>query len=135
MLQRRSFILSLVSAGFFSTFSRVSSAMAEVEKGAGPLKDMDADKKLPAPAKGPIPVAFVISEGVTVIDFAGPWDVFVSVMMPERGPAMTDQMPLYGVGQTGSGNSRGRNEGGAALHLRECARVQGGRDRGAARVG
>src|SRR5262249_45662122 len=26
--------------------------------------------------KGPIPVAFVLTEGATMIDFAGPWEVF-----------------------------------------------------------
>jgi transcriptional regulator GlxA family with amidase domain len=35
--------------------------------------------KLTPPAKGKIPVAFAISEGVTVIDFAGPWEVFQDV--------------------------------------------------------
>jgi len=50
--------------------------------------------KLSLPAKGTIRVAVAVSEDATVIDFAGPWDVFVSVMMPERGPAMTDQMPF-----------------------------------------
>jgi transcriptional regulator GlxA family with amidase domain len=50
--------------------------------------------KLIPPAKGTIPVAVAVSEGATVIDFAGPWDVFVSVMMSERGPAMADQMPF-----------------------------------------
>jgi transcriptional regulator GlxA family with amidase domain len=50
--------------------------------------------KLVPPAKGTIPVAVAVTEDATVIDFAGPWDVFVSVMLPERGPAMTDQMPF-----------------------------------------
>ena len=50
--------------------------------------------RLIPPAKGTIPVAVAVTEDATVIDFAGPWDVFVSVMMPERGPAMTDQMPF-----------------------------------------
>ena len=54
---------------------------------------MDADKKLPAPAKGRIPVAFVISNDVTVIDFAGPWEVFQDVMIPARGEGM-DGMPF-----------------------------------------
>jgi len=35
--------------------------------------------RLEAPASGPIPVAVAISEGVTVIDFAGPWEVFQDV--------------------------------------------------------
>jgi transcriptional regulator GlxA family with amidase domain len=50
--------------------------------------------KLTPPAKGKIPVAFAISEGVTVIDFAGPWEVFQDVMVPERGREMDDQMPF-----------------------------------------
>ena len=36
----------------------------------------DRPNPLTPPAKGPIPVAFVISEGAVVIDFCGPWEVF-----------------------------------------------------------
>ena len=52
------------------------------------------------PATGNIDVAFLISEGATVIDFCGPWEVFQDVMVPERGPRHEeDQMPfrLYTV--------------------------------------
>ena len=66
--------------------------------------------KLTPPAKGKIPVAFAISEGVTVIDFAGPWEVFQDVMLESRGSNHEDQMPfqLYTVSEktepvTGSG--------------------------------
>lgn len=38
-------------------------------------------RKLTPPVKGKIPVAFTISEGVTVIDFAGPWEVFQDVQI------------------------------------------------------
>jgi transcriptional regulator GlxA family with amidase domain len=48
--------------------------------------------KLTPPAKGTIPVAVAISEGVTVIDFAGPWEVFQDVWIPGRGKEMEDQM-------------------------------------------
>jgi transcriptional regulator GlxA family with amidase domain len=52
-----------------------------------------------APAHGSIPVAFVISEGATMIDFAGPWEVFQDVHVEGRGPGMDEQMPfrLYTV--------------------------------------
>src|SRR5215218_11154148 len=50
--------------------------------------------KLTPPAKGKIPVAFAISEGVTVIDFAGPWEVFQDVMITDRGKEMDEQMPF-----------------------------------------
>jgi transcriptional regulator GlxA family with amidase domain len=36
----------------------------------------DANTTLTAPKSGTIKVAFVLSEGATVIDFAGPWEVF-----------------------------------------------------------
>jgi putative intracellular protease/amidase/YHS domain-containing protein len=39
---------------------------------------------LKPPAQGSIPVAFLISEGAQVIDFAGPWEVFQDVMVPGR---------------------------------------------------
>jgi len=34
------------------------------------------------PAGGPIPVAFVITEGANVIDFTGPWEVFQDTAVP-----------------------------------------------------
>jgi transcriptional regulator GlxA family with amidase domain len=45
-----------------------------------------AGNKLTPPADGPIPVAFAISRGATMIDFAGPWEVFQDVMIPSRKP-------------------------------------------------
>ena len=50
--------------------------------------------KLTPPAEGKIPVAFAISDGVTVIDFAGPWEVFQDVMVQQRGSHHEDQMPF-----------------------------------------
>ncbi|HEU4870614.1 MAG TPA: hypothetical protein VFT08_07185, partial [Pyrinomonadaceae bacterium] len=62
-----------------------------------------SSNKLTPPAKGKIPVAFAISEGATVIDFAGPWEVFQDVHVQTRGSNMDEQMPfqLYTV----SGNT------------------------------
>ena len=56
---------------------------------------------LTPPRTGQIPVAFVISEGAVVIDFAGPWEVFQAVMIPSRGRTMAEQMPfrLYTVAE------------------------------------
>lgn len=50
-----------------------------------PVDDVRAQQKLTPPATGQIPVAFVLSEGATMIDFAGPWEVFQDVMVPGRG--------------------------------------------------
>ena len=54
---------------------------------------------LVVPPKGSIAVAFVISEGATMIDFAGPWEVFQDVHVDGRGPTMDERMPfrLYTV--------------------------------------
>jgi transcriptional regulator GlxA family with amidase domain len=54
---------------------------------------------LVVPPKGSIAVAFVISEGATMIDFAGPWEVFQDVHVDGRGSSMEERMPfrLYTV--------------------------------------
>jgi len=69
-----------------------------------------AGNKLTPPEKGKIPVAVAISDGVTVIDFAGPWEVFQDVHVTGRGSSMDEMMPfqLYTVSEktediTGSG--------------------------------
>src|SRR5512141_655992 len=58
-----------------------------------------AGAALLAPPRGSIPVAFLISEGATMIDFAGPWEVFQDVHVEGRGAGMDEQMPfrLYTV--------------------------------------
>jgi putative intracellular protease/amidase len=57
-----------------------------------------SDRLVPPP-RGPIPVAVLVSEGATVIDFAGPWEVFQDTMVPSRGQSHDEQMPfqLYTV--------------------------------------
>ncbi|MGC1684679.1 MAG: DJ-1/PfpI family protein [Candidatus Acidiferrales bacterium] len=47
--------------------------------GSDDTQDATRSKPLVPPAKGPIPVAFLISDGAVVIDFAGPWEVFQDV--------------------------------------------------------
>jgi transcriptional regulator GlxA family with amidase domain len=86
-MKRRDFITQTATAGVVLAAGNVSWA---------------SPKKLTPPAKGKIPVAFTISEGVTVIDFAGPWEVFQDVMVPGRGSDHDDQMPfqLYTVAET-----------------------------------
>ena len=50
-----------------------------------------AHDRLSPPEHGSIPVAFVLTEGAVMIDFAGPWEVFQDTMVPGRGGAMPDQ--------------------------------------------
>jgi putative intracellular protease/amidase/YHS domain-containing protein len=54
---------------------------------------------LKPPAQGSIPVAFLISEGAQMIDFAGPWEVFQDVMVPGR---MDHPFRLYTVSESTS---------------------------------
>lgn len=57
--------------------------------------------KLAAPPTGRIPVAFVLTKGAVMIDFAGPWEVFQDTFVASR-PSMDDQMPfdLYTVSES-----------------------------------
>src|SRR5471032_1087701 len=50
------------------------------------------------PAEGSIPVAFLLSDGAVVIDFAGPWEVFENVSIPGRTPEQVFQP--YTVAET-----------------------------------
>ena len=74
----------------------------------------DPASRLVPPEKGHIPVAFVISDGATVIDFAGPWEVYQDVHVSGRGPTHDEQMPfrLYTVA---GGPERVRASGGMQI--------------------
>jgi len=59
-----------------------------------------ARRSLTPPTDGKkIPVAFVLTEGATMIDFAGPWEVFQDVM-PVSGDNMVMPFELYTVGES-----------------------------------
>jgi transcriptional regulator GlxA family with amidase domain len=64
-----------------------------------PMLGEDDAPRLTAPASGHIGVAFLVSDGATVIDFAGPWEVFQDTHVESRGSSHDDQMPfrLYTV--------------------------------------
>ena len=72
-------------------------SVAAIAAGAGPARAAFADAAastgsqgassappLSPPAKGSIPVAFVLANDAVVIDFAGPWEVFQDVQIPGR---------------------------------------------------
>jgi len=103
-MKRRDFMSQTASLGLVAAAGSVTNVFATN------FPDPDAAGKLTPPAKGKIPVAFAISEGVTVIDFAGPWEVFQDVHVRDRGADMDEQMPfqLFTVSEkieplTGSG--------------------------------
>ncbi len=84
-MKRRRFIgkAAVLSAAFISlpATNRLFAAKDSKSNESG-----EAKRKLTPPAHGKIPVAFVISEGVTVIDFTGPWEVFQDVMVADDMP-------------------------------------------------
>jgi transcriptional regulator GlxA family with amidase domain len=79
-----------------------ASGLRAAEPTRGPGGAARAAGPLRPPAKGKIPVAFLISEGATVIDFAGPWEVFQDVHVESRGASMDEMMPfeLFMVAET-----------------------------------
>lgn len=92
---RREFLKSSAAAVLFAA------GASEADIGRASAGSARAGAPKLDPGRGRIPVAVAVSEGVTVIDFAGPWEVFQDVMLPEKGGEMSDQMPfdLYTVSE------------------------------------
>ncbi|HEY6555117.1 MAG TPA: hypothetical protein VI669_17300, partial [Vicinamibacteria bacterium] len=59
-----------------------------------PVPSSAPSDRLTPPPRGPIRVAVLVSNGATVIDFAGPWEVFQDTMVPSRGESHDEQMPF-----------------------------------------
>jgi transcriptional regulator GlxA family with amidase domain len=72
----------------------VSAAATLLAAGTRAYSESKPVKPLTPPAKGKIPVAFLISDGAEVIDFTGPWEVFQDVHVPSRGMTMDERMPF-----------------------------------------
>lgn len=94
-MRRREFLVGTAAWG--ATLAAPRRALANPKEAAA-----GGGGKLTAPPKGPIPVAVAISDGSTVIDFAGPWEVFQDVHVAGRGSDMEDMMPfrLFTVSET-----------------------------------
>ena len=112
-MRRREFVTNTAAMGLMAAASSLPSVIGKKDKSgekSGETSNIAGGNRLTPPAKGSIPVAVAISEGVTVIDFAGPWEVFQDVFIPSRGANMEEQMPfqLFTVSEsmeplTGSG--------------------------------
>jgi transcriptional regulator GlxA family with amidase domain len=81
-MNRRSFLTRSASIGAALTVLPASSALMGADSTKPDSSVENSKNKLNVPEKGIIPVAFLISEGVTVIDFAGPWEVFQDAVSP-----------------------------------------------------
>lgn len=88
-------VLSTLAAGAAAAGAGTATAPTPESPAGTP-----AATDLRPPERGRIPVAFVLTDGATMIDFAGPWEVFQDVMLPERGETMPERHPfeLYTVG-------------------------------------
>src|SRR5215203_792679 len=92
-MKRRQFMNQTASLGIVAAAASLPGSLTG-KLFSQPPSTETASNKLTPPVKGKIPVAFAISEGVTVIDFAGPWEVFQDVMITDRGKDMDEQMPF-----------------------------------------
>lgn len=72
-MKRRDLFRAGIAAGGALAFGSRRAAAAETVENA-----------LTPPAKGLIPVAFLISDGAVMIDFTGPWEVFQDVMLDDQ---------------------------------------------------
>jgi len=83
-MNRRQFLTA--AAATFGTAAVTlpgTQALLASESNMSDAKGLTTGKnKLTPPTRGSIPVAMLISEGLNVIDFSGPWGVFESVSVP-----------------------------------------------------
>lgn len=88
-MNRRQFLTATGTVGTaLTTLPSTNSLLAATESASSEAKGLVIEKsKLTPPAKGRIPVAILISEGLNVIDFSGPWGVFESVSLPNGNDA------------------------------------------------
>jgi transcriptional regulator GlxA family with amidase domain len=103
-MKRRDFLRTTGTAGLGvlpSTAAIHLAAQATDPAGESSQPIVNGEPLTP-PTRGKIRVAVAIAEHATVIDFAGPWEVFQDVQVPARGASHDEQMPfeLYTVAAT-----------------------------------
>ncbi len=82
----------------FSLAAKRIAGLGASAYGADSSGSAAAQNPLKPPKSGSIPVAYPLSRGVIDIDFAGPWGIFGSVMLP--GGDMTSPFHQYSVAET-----------------------------------
>jgi transcriptional regulator GlxA family with amidase domain len=102
-MKRREFLKGSAAAGVAVTVGTFGALVHSAGFKAGDNSTAGLPKLTP-PTEGTIPVAFAISEGVQVIDFTGPWEVFQDVMLKggHSDEGMDHHMPfqLFTVSET-----------------------------------
>lgn len=82
-MNRRKFLTTATTLG-------AAAALLPSARALGPNESpvvLSAEKSKLVPPRGSIPVAILISAGLNVIDFSGPWGVFESVSLPDANEA------------------------------------------------
>src|SRR5262245_25212579 len=95
-MRRREFLVAGSTASALIMATDFAPTMPIAAMSESNLSD---DNKLTPPADGPISVAFAISRGATMIDFAGPWEVFQDVMLKVSGGSHRMGFKLYTVSE------------------------------------
>jgi putative intracellular protease/amidase/YHS domain-containing protein len=77
-ITRREILQGSAALGLLSSvpFSLAAASGHNLARGQSAAKSSGGTSALTPPSSGTIPVAFPISDGAVVIDFAGPWEVF-----------------------------------------------------------
>lgn len=97
-MNRRDLLKSAAAFGIASAVP-LSAAIQSAGESASPQGSAGVARLTP-PADG-VPVAFVLSEGAVVIDFAGPWEVFQDAYIPgDMANMKMDLFKLYTVAET-----------------------------------
>lgn len=96
-MQRRDFLTSTMAGSASLAVAGLGHAIDQSQSREDKLVASNKLKLTP-PGKGSIPVAFAISEGVTVIDFCGPWEVFQDVSL-EGAPEGDEVFKLFTVSE------------------------------------
>jgi putative intracellular protease/amidase/YHS domain-containing protein len=103
-LTRRQLLQTSAAVGLTAAFpgslaaALTSTSPSESPDGQKSSPAAAASKQFKAPASGAKNVAFVISKGAVLIDFAGPWEVFQDATIPGRG-MMDAAFNLYTVAE------------------------------------
>lgn len=82
-MKRRQFLKTTSSTGAAMLAASLNSCAAQT--GQPQRSAASANNSLKIPEGGVIPIAFALSDGATMIDFAGPWEVFQDVTVAAGG--------------------------------------------------
>ena len=101
-MKRRDLLKSAAALGLASAFPLSAAIQNAGSSNAPEVNLLDATAApLKPPADGGVKVAFVLSDGAVMIDFAGPWEVFQDAYIPgDMANMKMDLFELYTVAET-----------------------------------